>query len=239
MKTSNKFLILITIVIISFMVIYNNDLKAEYLKGAFRNRFYQMEQLSFKNFSNVRHNSADKIGIHIEKGDKYQVWIKSDLKDKIAFKQHGKTLFIVSKEGTRTWGYGDGIIIVCPQLDSLTTVMDAETNRRKVDYKNAWYVNPNVIAGFNQPKMVININKVTGVTLIGNQIDDLQATVGDKLIGKAYLNISASNNIKQANLQVPGKSELELSNATIGKLNYVIADEAKVTLSGRSLSLVK
>jgi hypothetical protein len=239
MKTSNKLLAIVTVVILIFLVIYDLGLKAEYLKGDFRKRFYQMEQLSFKDFSNVRHNSADKVGIQIERGDKYQVWIKSDIKDRVVVTQQGKTLAIKSKDGTRIWNYSDGIVIICPQLDSLITVTDADASNRKVDYKFAGYNIANGIAGFHQPKMVINQNRVTGVELTGNQIDDLQATVGDKLIGKAYLNINASNGIKQANINVPGKSELKLSNPTIGKLNYVIADDAKVSLSGRGLQLFK
>ncbi|MEO8885498.1 MAG: DUF2807 domain-containing protein [Mucilaginibacter sp.] len=241
MKTSNKLLILVTAIILIFLVIYDNGLKAEYVKGAFRSRFFRMEQLSFKDFSNIKHNSADKVGIRVEKGDKYQVWIKSDLKDKLTITQQGKTLTIKmnGQNGTRIWGYQDGIIIICPQIDSLTTLTDADASNRKVDYKYADYNNANFIIGFHQTKMVINQNRVTGVELIGNQIDDLQATVGDKLTGKAYLNINANNGIKQANIQVPGKSEFKLSNAHIGKLNYVIADSAKVTLSGKSLSLIK
>ncbi len=241
MKTSNKLLILVTLVIIAFMVIHDVGLKAEFLKGEFKKRFYQMEQLSFKNFSNIKHNSADKIGIQVEKGDKFQVWIKSSLKDKVAVTQKGNTLVIkmIGQNGTRIWGYQGAIIIMCPQLDSLTTVMDADASNRKVDYKETSYNNANGIAGFNQPKMVINLNRVTGVELTGNQIDDLQATVGDKAIGKAYLRINSNNLIKQANILVPGKSELDLKNPTIGKLNYTIADSAKVTINGGSIGILK
>ena len=241
MKTSNKLLITITIIVFIFLVIYDYGLQAEYLKGTFRSRFFKMEQLSFKDFSNVKHNSADKVGIRVEKGDKYQVWIQSELKDKIGVTQQGRTLVLKMTEqnGTRIWNYANGIIIICPQLDSLTTVTDADASNRKVDYKGSEYNFANDIFGFHQPKMVINQNRVTGVELTGNQIDDLQATVGDKLTGKAYLDINTSNVIKQANINVPGKSDLKLSNANIGKLNYVIADDAKVTLSGKSLSLVK
>jgi len=71
MKTSNKLLAVVTAVILIFLVIYDRDLRAEYLKGEFKSPFYQMEQLSFKDFSNVRNNSADKLGVQIKKGDKF------------------------------------------------------------------------------------------------------------------------------------------------------------------------
>ena len=240
MKTSNKLLILITIVIIGFLVVHDSDLKAEYLKGAFRSRFYTMQQLPLKDFSTIKQNSADKVGVRIEKGDKYQVWIQTDLKDKVAITQQGKTLAIkmTGNNGTRIWGYLDGIIIICPQLDSLTTVTDADASNRKVDYKDASYNTINVIKGFDQLKMVINLNRVTGVELTGNKIDDFQATVGDKLLGKAYLNIKTNNHIKQANIKVPGKSELKLENPAIEKLDYVFSDNADLTLSGNSLHLL-
>jgi len=241
MKASNKLLAIVTAIILIFLVIYDLGLKAEYVKGDFRKRFYQMEQLSFKNFSNVRHNSADKVGIQIERGDKYQVWIKSDIKDRVVITQQGKTLLIQNNKenATQMWGYDDAIVIICPQIDSLTTVTDAETNDRKVDYKYAGFNQPTMVFGFNQPKLVLNLKKVTGVELIGNQIGDLQATVGDKVIGKAYLGSNAKNSIKQADIQVPGKSELKLSSPAIENFKYAISDSAKVTLTGKTLQLLK
>ncbi len=241
MKTSNKLLAVVAAIILIYLVIYDNGLQAEYLKGEFRSPFYQMEQLSFKDFNSVRNNSADKVGIQIKKGDKFQVWIKSRLKDKMAVTQQGKTLVLqmTKQNGTEIWGYDSGVIIICPQLDSLTTVTDAESSNRKADYKNAWYNTTTVIVGFNQQKMILNLKKVTGVSLAGNQIDDLEATVGNKTIGKASLNINASNRIKQATIQVPGKSELILSSPAIENFNYTISDSAKITLTGKALQLFK
>ena len=87
--------------------------------------------------------------------------------------------------------------------------------------------------------MVLKLNRLTAVELDGNNLDELVAVVGDKPIGKAYLDINTNNNFKVANIQIPGKSDLKLENPTIGKLNYAIADSAKITTFGKSLPLIK
>ena len=65
------------------MVIYDNDLKAEYLKGDFKSRFHNMEELSIKDFTSVDVLSANVIDATIEKGPKFAVWVKKNFKDEI------------------------------------------------------------------------------------------------------------------------------------------------------------
>ncbi len=73
--------------------------------------------------------------------------------------------------------------------------------------------------------------------MLNNQINNLEAIVGDRSIGTANLVIDSSNHIKNADIQVPGRSELKLTNPNIEKLNYAISDSAKVTLTGNTLHL--
>ena len=238
MKTSNKLLIVIAIIVIGFLIVFNAGLKAEYLKGDFKTRFYQMEQLSFKNFSNIKHNVGDRINVKIEKGDTFQVWVKTFIKDEVDIKQVGQTLVINAAQNNKGWNSSSSIIIICPKIDSLTITSDIEANNKTID-EDATYNVYNLISNFKQPKMFIKLNKLTALELEANSIDELQAIAGDKLIGKAYLDINHTNNFKVANIQVPGKSELKLENPTVGKLNCTIADDAKITTFGKSLPLMK
>ena len=91
---------------------------------------------------------------------------------------------------------------------------------------------------FSTPEQFSTTTKANLETQL-NAFNALSAKIYESLELVIDLNINASNGIKQANINVPGKSELKLSNPTIGKLNYVIADDAKVTLSGRGLQLFK
>jgi hypothetical protein len=238
MKTSNKILVVITIVIVGYLVVFAAGLKAEYLKGDFKTRFYQMEQLSFKNFTNVKHNVGDRVSITIEKGNTFQVWAKTFIKDEIDIKQIGQTLVINATKNNKGWNSSNSIIIICPKIDSLTITSDFEANNKPIDQYSSYNVY-NLIKNFNQPKMFIKLNKLTALELEANSIDELQAIAGDEAIGKAYLDINHTNIFKVANINVPGKSELKLENPTVGKLNYTIADSAKITTFGKSLPLIK
>jgi hypothetical protein len=178
------------------------------------------------------------FGVKIEKGDKFQVWVKSFMKDEIDIKQIGQTLVINTAKNTKSMSYNSGIIIICPQIDSLTITSDVEANNKPIDPNSSYNVY-NLISNFNQPKMFIKLNKLTALELEANKIDELQAIAGDKATGKAYLDINHTNIFKVANINVPGESELKLENPTIGKLNYTIADDAKITTFGKSLPMIK
>ena len=236
MKASNKISIVAIVIIISFLVIYDLDLKAEYLKGEFRQRFYSMKQLAFKDFNKVNFNAADKMSIRVERGNDYAVWVEKDLEDRIIFKQSGETLTISDDQSKgRIWG-GERpyVVIVCPSLDSLTTTAynAGKHGYFKLDGPST------TIAGFKQDKIGVQINMYTNVNLADNVVEVLNANVGDKDHGQAGLNINAGNQIKTANIQVPGKSELKLSYPKIGKLNYNFSDSSKVTITGGSLGLL-
>ena len=237
MKASNKILIVTTVIIISFLVIYNLDLKAEFLKGKFKERFYSMKQLSFKDFNKVYFDAADKMSIRIERGNTYAVWVEKAFVDRLIFKQNGQTINISDDQSKgRIWG-GEHpyVVIICPSLDSLTTTA---YNAGKDGYFT--YDGPSTtIAGFKQDKIGVQINRYTKVNLADNLINVLNANVGDKEHGQAGLNIDPGNQIKTANIQVPGRSELKLSYPKIGKLNYNFGDSSKVTITGSSLGLLK
>jgi len=237
MKASNKILIVTTVIIISFLVIYNLDLKAEFLKGKFKERFYSMKQLSFKDFNKVYFDAADKMSIRIERGNTYAVWVEKAFVDRLIFKQNGQTINISDDQSKgRIWG-GEHpyVVIICPSLDSLTTTA---YNAGKDGYVR--YDGPSTtIAGFKQDKIGVQINRYTNVNLTDNVINVLNANVGDKEYGQAGLNVNASNQIRTANIQVPGKSELKLSHPKIDKLNYNFGDSSKVTITGGSLGLLK
>jgi len=237
MKTSNKLLILTTIVIISFMVIYDNDLKAEYVKGDFKSRFHNMEQLSIKDFTNIDHQSADVIDATIEKGPKFAVWVKKNFEDEIKIYKQGKTLVIKYTGPTdRNMYYSGAIIITCPQLDSITTTANTKELQK---FPNNSYSGDIDVVGFDQQKMVLKANRLTQIELKKNKIENMQAVIGNNSTDIGSLNINSSNQIKLANIRVNGISELKMSSPNITTLEHSFSDSASLVLTGSALRLLK
>jgi len=246
MKTSNKILMAAALVLIAWLVIYDNALKAEYVKGDFKKPHYHMQQLSFSNFNTIEHNAGNIIGLQVEKGP-YGVWVDDYIKDKINISQNGQTLVITntSKENVNDYR---GIIISCPDVISITS--NPFINPKKATGDRYLRQNGNsmiieyfqhetiLVTGFNQPVMNLQANQFTEFELKKNTLGQLNAKVGDKQRGQAGLTIDADNNISTADLQVPGKSTLTLDNVTINKVTYKVTDSAEVTLTGKAVHLL-
>src|SRR5471030_1778532 len=114
MKTSNKIIMIAALVVIAWLVIYDNALKAEYVKGDFKKPHYRMQQLNFSNFNVIEHNAGNIIGMQVKKAP-YGVWIDDYAKDKIRVSRHGQTLQIdyIGKENFNDYR---GITISCPDV---------------------------------------------------------------------------------------------------------------------------
>jgi hypothetical protein len=238
MKTSNKLLIAVTFIVISYLTVYDLGLKAEYHLGAFKNRFYHMQSLSFNNFNVIEQNAGNKIDLQIEKGP-YDVRISNDMKDKITVTQHNQTLSInyINKAGIYVNGYQSSIIITCPYVSSVTSkpfIMPGT----KYDPHAYNPTRTTTIIGFNQPKMNVEASQFTEIELKNNTLGELGALVGDQPNGKAHLALDSNNHIKMANLQVPGKSNLSLRNLLIDKVNYKLTDSATITLTGKAAHML-
>ncbi len=246
MKTSNKLLVVITIVIVAYLVVFDAGLKAEYLKGDFKSRFFGMEELPIKDFSNVEHLSADVIDASIEKGPEFAIWLRKDLKDKVQIIKKGKTLIIkyIGTLGVHNTYFSGGIIITCPQLDSITTkpymqhikVVDYGSNKT---YTTSSYVGDIDVVGFDQQKMVVKASELTQIELKNSKLENMEAIVGDNSISTGSLVIDSTNHIKLANIKVNGKSELRMTNPDITTLKHDFSDSVSLILTGRVLRLLK
>jgi hypothetical protein len=248
MKTSNKILMAAAFVLIAWLVIYDNALKAEYVKGDFKKPHFHMEQLNFSTFNTIENNAGNIIGLQIEKGP-YGIWIRSDIKDKVKISKHGQTLQIeyIGNEDIN-FVYSDAISITCPSLISMTTnpFMKPGTvfNGRYVRKRGTSMVieyyphGTTTVTGFDEPSMSIQANEFTEIHLENNTIGQLHAQVGDSKKGNAGVTIGADNKITDADLLVPGKSSLILDNVAIGKITYKMADSADVQLTGKSVHLL-
>ena len=246
MKTSNKILIVATLVVIGYLLVYDTALKAEYVKGDFKKPHYRMHQLSLSNFNIIEHNAANIIGMQIEKGP-YGVWIDDYIKDKVKVSQHGQTLQVdyISKENFSDY---KGIIISCPDVISITAnpfINPEKTANERYLRRNGttmiidYFPHGTIgIIGFEQPVMTLQANEFTEFELQKNTLTQLNAKIGNTKKGNAGLTITADNKITGADIQVPGRSTLTLDNVYINKVTYKIADSADVHLTGKSVRLL-
>src|ERR1700744_785340 len=98
MKTSNKLLLTVVIIAISYLVIYDFSLGAEYLKGDYKTEFYHMHKQPISSFETVEHNAANIFNVKIEKGPEYAIWLSNNIDDQVIIDQHNQTLAIACKD---------------------------------------------------------------------------------------------------------------------------------------------
>ena len=249
MKTSNKIIIVASLIVLVYLVAYDMALKAEYTKGDYKRPHYRMQQLSFSNFNAIEHNVGNIVRLRVEKGP-YGMWIADDIKDKLSISQHGQTIQIdcAPQNGTNKNLYGGSVIISCPDITSVTTntytapgtssegrYLRKNGNSMLIDY---YPHATTTVTGFTQAVMQLQANKFTEIELTNNRIGELNAKVGDQIHGQAGLTLDADNKIAAANLEVPGRSTLTIDNLFIEKMIYHMADSAQINLTGKATHLL-
>lgn len=243
MKTSNKLLIAVTILIIGYLVVYNFSLKAAYLKGDYKSRFYEMERINLKDFNAIESNVANVFKVQVEQGPEFGIWVDKYARDDIFFTKKGKTLQVNYKP-KKDYGNLGKIIIICPALDSITTT------KGDLNKYTLWDA-MTIVSGFNQPLMKVRVSYFAKLWLLRNTLTQLNAHVEgiqessnvetDTGWGDYGLSIAKSNHIKIANLEAKGsgKGRIKLYKPEIDKINYSLSDSAEVTLSGKLLHTLK
>jgi hypothetical protein len=246
MKTSNILMTTAILIVLSSMVLYDFALKAEYLQKLgepkVANRFSDYEQAAFKDFSSIEFKAANAFSISVEYGKKEAVWIKKNVKYKVAANQVGNNLIVdLSKDGKSGNYYskeGYDMVIICPHLNKVSTEAFAFT-RSNADTKKK---NSTVVRGFEQDSLLLNVADYTKLTLNKNRFKYVNAFVGGNkgfeqlrdslpLDEGGALSIAADNNINSLKLTVQGKNSVEILDPHIQNFEHHISDSAKVTLS--------
>ncbi len=237
MKTSNKLLLTAILIIIVSMVTYDFALRAEYLKGTYKSRFYEMKKLNLENFTILDNRVANIISVQIEYGKSYAVYMNNDLKNNLLISKNGNKLLIdvADKAKPIINPYNNNVIIICPKLDQVITRPDIRKSIKEWDNDNG----TTSITGFDQQNMDLFINTSTHLNFEKNKIGHLQATVGNNLSQHAYLFIASNNQIKDAVIKVMGKNQLNIENPKIIKSTFDISDSATVSLGGSILKQLK
>lgn len=239
MKTSNKIFLAAALLIFVYLVGFDFTLKAEYEKGTYKSRFYGMQQIKLQNFNIINHNAGNMLGLRIEQGNTYGVWLNDYFKDRITLSQSGQTLTIsYTGKDVRQW-YKTGIIVTCPVISKVTAAPFIMP--KNFEEEDEFSMQGRVeIAGFKQTlPLSVRSDRSIDLKMVKNDLAEFNATLGNTNADKAQLSVEHSNHIQAANINLKGKAKLNLINPVIVKPNYQFEDSTVVTLSGNALKLVK
>ena len=238
MKTSNKLFIAAILIIILSMVAYDFALRAEYLKGEYKSRFYEKEKLGFNGFKSIDNRAANYLPITIERGDHFGVWIDKNLKDRIKISKIGDQLIIdvIDRNSPKIIPYSNSVTIICPSINEITMQPLLLVKENQEIYPSDATTN---LSGFNQQNLSLIVNESTHLSLEKNKIENLNAIVGTNSSKHAYLFIASNNQIGNANINVLGKNQLVIENPKIEKTNFTISDSANVSLGGSTLKQLR
>jgi hypothetical protein len=229
MKTSNKLLITTTLIMFGYLVVYVFQLKAEYLKGDFKSRFYGMQYTGLGSFNKIEHRAGNMLSIQVEKGPKFGVWLKNGVADRVAFTTKNNTLYIDMKDKSRFVYFESAIIVTCPDLNSIntTSIVNAETS--------FWNSAKTYVRGFDQDSLNITADQHTEIQLNKNSLGKLNAATK---ASNAAITVHNDNQIKGAAFNILGKSELKLF-SNIANSSYNYTDSANIILNGKSFRQFK
>lgn len=238
MKTSNKLLLAIGLVVLACLVGYNFVLKKEYDKGEFRSPFYGMHKLNLADFKVVNNQAANMIGIQIKHDTKRQVWVRPEAEDMLKITSDGHTLNVKNmKLRQGNMRYIDMIIITCPEIDSVVTGGPVAAENQESNDDNDPYMHTK-IEGFTQPSLGVKSNNRTLILLDNNKFDQLNTHLGDDKGGRGFLTITDNNKVHLANFNIKGKSILKLYGRGIAKSSNHISDSASISLNHGALPLL-
>jgi hypothetical protein len=238
MKTSNKILLLATLIILSYLTFYDFKLKAEYLKGKYKTRFYSMKEQKVGEFRSIE-NNASNLYVRIEKGDQFEIWYDDDLKDNLELTNKNNQLVINynKKDNDDDFIKSGNLIIICPKIEAvaINKVLKMKDSLSKEYIPNG----VTTIYNFNQDKLELIVNSVTKLILDKNKFNLLSAKVGDSKSTKGTLTIMNNNEINNLYVELNGTSILNLNDPMINKAELKISDSVDVKLSGRALKFLK
>ncbi|SEN87511.1 hypothetical protein SAMN05192574_104439 [Mucilaginibacter gossypiicola] len=238
MKTSNKFLLTAVLLLIVSVGIYDFQLKAEYLKGEYKNPYNGFSSLNFKNFKIIDLGSSTAINIMLEKGP-FKVLAAPQAMEFMKIEQRHDSLFIraVFKDNFHNVQPPNVLYISLPQLDAFYAdakykAGDAQIIDTVAAQDFNWRVT--TISGFSGNKLDIIQDHASTVLLKNNKFNILNAIIGKSGSSASNLSIETGNQFGKTNLDIRNKSRLWIKDDSLSNISYKLADSAKLILNGNT-----
>jgi hypothetical protein len=242
MKTSNKLIIAATILVLVSMFIYDYELKNEYFSGNYKNPYRDFVTLKFHDFDAVDINSSTISNAKFVQGP-FKVMIDNSALRYTKVVQKGNRLQVdVSYNGNRPNSFNRyALIISCPKLTELNANAVSTSDNIGVpdlDASDFWNQKPNLVEGFKEDSLSVKLTYGSSVILSNNHIRALNAAVGIKPESGSKFSILSNNVFQKATINVNNRGSLLLDGSTIKKLEYHLADSAKLVLTGLAQSIL-
>ncbi|MDB5150100.1 MAG: hypothetical protein JWQ57_4120 [Mucilaginibacter sp.] len=238
MKTSNKFLLTAILLLVLSVGIYDFQLKAEYLKGDYKNPYNGFVKLNFKDFKVIELGSSTAINIMLVQGP-FKVIAEPDAMEFIKIEQRHDSLFIHAafKNNFHNVRSTNVLYISLPQLnafyaDAKYRAGDSQITDMKAAEDFKW--RPTTISGFSGDKLNISQDHASTVLLKNNRFNMLNAIIGKSDSSASNLSIETGNQFGKTNLDIRNKSRLWIKDDSLSSINYKLADSAKLILNGNT-----
>lgn len=220
MKTSNKLLIAILILVIISMVSFDMALRAEYKKGDYKSPYYNMVPVPVKDFDAIEDYTSYNTYTDVTTGDNCQIFISKEAQNNLIFTVKNRVLKISFKQATGKENLAYAIHIKCPRLNGLKRAL---TDGAKIIYDSG-----NLTLGiFNQDSVRLENSAPGIINLTPVDVKKVKVIMWDGL-----LNIGGNGNADTANFDIRNGSRLNIGKIKMRKINYKLDDNAQVTLSG-------
>jgi len=243
MKTSNKLLFTAIIVVVVSLFFYDLGMRSSFLKGDYKNPYKDYISLNFKDFKTIDLRSETAANIIVTQGP-FSVKIGPDGDSFVKVSQTADTLRIAAAFAHHYFGSSSQYVLVisCPNLSQLITDSRYTAGDHLVIDSLAgedftWRTT--IVSGFKQDSLSILAQHGCTLLLKDNHIKSLNATIGVGEGCRSNLTILGDNHFAAANLNILNKSQLRLYKASITKLNYKLADSARLVLYGGADSVLK
>jgi len=249
MRTSTKLLLGAFVIFVIALMVYNFQLKAEYLTGNYKNPFKNFNKINIDGFTEVEINGASMMDIELKQGD-FLVGKAKYNEDSIQFTKAGNRLIVninlsqkpvidsgaEENENGRVVRIGPAyrknrILISCPKLTSLVTSDSFLVNGKPYSSSSFFYdIRETRLSVFKSDSLSLELNSRHKIILNGDIIKSLKATVNRN----ASLSMSG-NMFTKANLQINNGANLTMGNQPVADLTYRLGDSVNIKLSGVSV----
>jgi len=234
MRTSIKILITALALVIAGLLVYDTQLKAEYLKGDYKKPFGNFVPANFSNFNSIDLRSCTAINLMVTKGP-YKVMVDPTAGDFVKISQQGSKLIISAAFRDHYRGLsGEFVVFVsCPDLRSFTSDARYTAGDWMVtDSVSNMFTRLTRISGFSADSLGITENNASNISLDNDHIGYLKATLGPAPNTGSQIMIGNGNDFKSALFDVQNKSKLFIQSPAGNNISYHIADSAQLVVSG-------
>jgi len=238
MKTSNKLIIVVVLVILFSLVVYDLLLKAAYMSGDYKIPYKNYVSLPWKDFDIVEVNSSTAANVQFVQGP-FSVKIDDRALEYTTVRQQGNRLQINANfEHNYSWNPHPYILLIsCPKLTKVYANATYYDDKRPVTdtiVREGWNMRKVLIDGFKQDSLTVEQDYGSTVILSNNTIHSLHADIGKSERSGSVIILEKSNQFDNASLDIGNRSKLQLENCKISHLAYHVADNAKLIVSGEA-----